>query len=68
MFLARHGAGRCLLHLGCICRGGRVSFHLEAIVRELREARGLAATGHNTKHSSERFRQQTKKAAAIAVK
>jgi len=34
--LARNAGGRVLLHLGCLCRGGRWAFHWEGIRRECR--------------------------------
>jgi hypothetical protein len=36
LFLARIALGRMFLHIGCICRGGKVGFHLEGLGREMR--------------------------------
>jgi len=35
MKLAQHTIGRVLLHLGCLLRGGRWSYHWAGIRREL---------------------------------
>jgi hypothetical protein len=40
LFLARIALGRMFLHIGCICRGGKVGFHLEGLSREIRHIGG----------------------------
>jgi hypothetical protein len=37
LFLARIPIGRMFLHIGCICRGGKVAFHWEGLRRELNQ-------------------------------
>jgi len=37
LFLSNFALGRMLLHLGCICRGGKKQFHLNGVWRELRK-------------------------------
>lgn len=41
LFLANYALGRMLLHLGCICRGGKLSHHREGIRREFRHVASL---------------------------
>jgi hypothetical protein len=36
LYCSRHPLGRVALHLGCICRGGKIRFHLAGVRRELR--------------------------------
>lgn len=36
LYFSRHPLGRVALHLGCICRGGKIRFHLAGVRRELR--------------------------------
>jgi hypothetical protein len=36
-FLAQIALGRMFLHVGCICRGGKVGFHMEGLRREIRQ-------------------------------
>lgn len=40
-FLTQSAAGRLLLHIGCICRGGRIDFHLAGVRRAVQ-----GMTGH----------------------
>gem|GEM_PF-2288123 len=38
-FLSRFRLGRAVLHLSCILRGGKVSWHVEGVKRELLNAK-----------------------------
>jgi hypothetical protein len=50
LFLARIALGRMFLHIGCICRGGKVGFHLEGLSREIRHiGRSFVALGRTGK-------------------
>jgi hypothetical protein len=41
LFLANYALGRMLLHLGCICRGGKKPYHREGIRREFRNVTSI---------------------------
>jgi hypothetical protein len=47
MFLVRHGFGRVLLHLGCLCRGGEAHFHMGHIRRQLKQAVHFSKSGYS---------------------